>query len=62
MKLNPLKESELAEILKISQEGETKIKEISDLFEIRYAGRATIMAEKWRVKTSVKYKDTQKNS
>ena len=39
-----LNESELKEILRIAQEGESKLKEMSD--------RATILSEKWRVKTS----------
>lgn len=52
MKLDRLNESELKEILTIAQEGESKLKEMSDLEEIRYAVRATILSEKWRVKTS----------
>jgi hypothetical protein len=36
-------EAELAEILQLAQEGEKKLREMSD--------RATIMVEKWRVKT-----------
>jgi hypothetical protein len=36
-------ETELVEILQIAQEGEKKLREMSD--------RATIMAEKWRIKT-----------
>jgi hypothetical protein len=36
-------ETELAEILQIAQEGEKKLREMSD--------RATIIAEKWRIKT-----------
>jgi hypothetical protein len=40
---NPLNETELAEILQIAQEGEKTLREMSD--------RATIIAEKWRIKT-----------
>jgi hypothetical protein len=40
MNTNPLNETELAEILQIAQEGEPKLREMSD--------RATIIAEKWR--------------
>lgn len=36
-------EQDLTEILSMAQDGETKLKEMSD--------RATMMAEKWRVKT-----------
>ncbi|AFY91950.1 hypothetical protein [Chamaesiphon minutus] len=43
MSTNPLNETELAEILQIAQEGEKKLREMSD--------RATIIAEKWRIKT-----------
>jgi hypothetical protein len=43
MSTNPLNETELAEVLKIAQDGEQKLREMSD--------RATIMAEKWRIKT-----------
>jgi hypothetical protein len=43
MSTNPLNEAELAEILQIAQEGEKKLREMSD--------RATIIAEKWRIKT-----------
>jgi hypothetical protein len=43
MSNNPLNETELAEILQIAQNGEQKLREMSD--------RATIMAEKWRIKT-----------
>ena len=42
MKVDRLNESELKEILAIAQEGESKLKEMSD--------RATILSEKWRVK------------
>lgn len=42
MNINPMNETELTEILKIAQEGEIKLKEMSDY--------ATCMAEKWRVK------------
>lgn len=44
MLVNRLNESELKEILTIAQEGESKLKEMSD--------RATILSEKWRVKIS----------
>ena len=44
MKVDRLNESELKEILAIAQEGESKLKEMSD--------RATILSEKWRTKTS----------
>ncbi|MEM7593708.1 MAG: hypothetical protein AAF383_19720 [Cyanobacteria bacterium P01_A01_bin.83] len=44
MKVDRLNESELKEILAIAQEGESKLKEMSD--------RATILSEKWRIKTS----------
>jgi hypothetical protein len=43
MSTNPLNETELAEILQIAQAGEQKLREMSD--------RATIIAEKWRIKT-----------
>jgi hypothetical protein len=43
MSTNPLNETQLAEILQIAQEGEKKLREMSD--------RATIIAEKWRIKT-----------
>jgi hypothetical protein len=43
MSSNPLSETELAEILQIAQDGEKKFREMSD--------RATIIAEKWRIKT-----------
>jgi hypothetical protein len=43
MNIKPLNELELTEILKIAQDGETKLKQMSD--------HATIMAEKWRIKT-----------
>jgi hypothetical protein len=43
MSTNQLNEVELAEILQIAQEGEQKLREMSD--------RATILAEKWRIKT-----------
>jgi hypothetical protein len=39
-----MNETELTEILKIAQDGETKLKDMSN--------RATIMSEKWRVKTN----------
>ena len=44
MKVNRLNELELKEILAIAQEGENKLKEMSD--------RATILSEKWRIKAS----------
>ena len=44
MKVDRLNESELKEILTIAQEGERKLKEMSD--------RATILSEKWRIKTA----------
>jgi hypothetical protein len=43
MSTNQWNETELAEILQIAQEGEKKLREMSD--------RATIIAEKWRIKT-----------
>ncbi len=43
MSINPLNETELAEILQIAQDGEQKLREMSD--------RSTIIAEKWRIKT-----------
>jgi hypothetical protein len=43
MSSNPLSETELDEILQIAQDGERKFREMSD--------RATIIAEKWRIKT-----------
>jgi hypothetical protein len=43
MSTNKLNEAELAKILQIAQEGEKKLREMSD--------RATIVAEKWRLKT-----------
>jgi hypothetical protein len=47
--INPLTETELAEILQIAQNGEIKLKEMSDY--------ATVMAEKWRVKTYIPAKN-----
>ena len=44
MKIDRLNELELKEIFKTALEGESKLKEMSD--------RATIIAEKWRIKTS----------
>lgn len=52
MSINPLSETELTEILQIAQDGEIKLKEMSD--------RATIMAEKWRVKTHIIGKNAPK--
>ena len=46
MKIDRLNESELKEILHTAQEGESKLKEMSE--------RATMMAEKWRVKTKLR--------
>jgi hypothetical protein len=43
MNTNPINETELAEIFQIAQEGKQKLREMSD--------RATIIAEKWRIKT-----------
>ena len=43
MSTKPLNETELAEVLQIAQDGEKKLREMSD--------GATIMAEKWRIKT-----------
>ena len=43
MSTKPLNETELAEVLQIAQDGEKKLREMSD--------RATIIAEKWRIKT-----------
>ena len=43
MNSKPVTEQELAEILKIVQQGENKLREMSDY--------ATILAEKWRSKT-----------
>jgi hypothetical protein len=43
MNTNSLSETELTEILKMAQEGETQLKEMSDF--------ATLMAEKWKAKT-----------
>ena len=53
MKIDRLNESELMEILQIAQEGESKLKEMSD--------RATMMAEKWRVKTHTLEKNAPKS-
>jgi hypothetical protein len=43
MSIKPLNETELSEIIQIAQDGEKKLREMSD--------SATIMAEKWRIKT-----------
>ncbi|WP_009633608.1 hypothetical protein [Synechocystis sp. PCC 7509] len=56
MNIDPMNETELTEILKIAQEGEIKLKEMSDY--------ATLMAEKWRAKAhnlekNVSKKDTK---
>ncbi len=53
MKIDRLNESELKEILETAKEGEIKLKEMSD--------RATIIAEKWRVKTAKSAKDISKS-
>ncbi|MEL6442237.1 MAG: hypothetical protein AAFQ80_23695 [Cyanobacteria bacterium J06621_8] len=54
MKVERLNESDLKEILAIAQEGESKLKEMSD--------RATILSEKWRIKTSkLKNSDSKNN-
>lgn len=53
MKIDRLNESELREILKTAQEGERKLKEMSDC--------ATIMAEKWRGKTAKFQHNTSDN-
>jgi hypothetical protein len=42
MNTNSLNETELTEVLQIAQDGESKLKEMSDY--------ATIIAEKWRIK------------
>lgn len=52
MNINPLKETELTEILKIAQDGEVKLKEMSD--------NATLIAEKWRAKTHIIEKNVSK--
>ena len=43
MSTKPLNETELAEVMQIAQDGEKKLREMSD--------RSTIIAEKWRIKT-----------
>jgi hypothetical protein len=43
MQMPPLNEAELIEILQIAQDGEAKLKEMSNY--------ATTVAEKWKVKT-----------
>ena len=53
MKVDRLNESELKEISAIAQEGESKLKEMSD--------RATILSEKWRIKTSKLKSSDSKN-
>lgn len=53
MSINPLNETELTEILQIAQDGEIKLKEMSD--------RATVIAEKWRAKTHTIEKNASKN-
>ena len=53
MQVDRLNESELKEILTIAQEGESKLKEMSD--------RATILSEKWRIKTSELKSSNSKN-
>jgi hypothetical protein len=54
MNVNPLNETELTEILKIAQSGETKLKEMSNY--------ATMMAEKWRVKTHTPEENVPQNN
>jgi hypothetical protein len=56
-----MNEVELTEILKIAQDSEAKLRDISD--------RATMMSEKWRVKTNtsintedVRHQDTKLES
>jgi hypothetical protein len=53
MSANPLNETELAEIMQIAQEGENKLREMSD--------RATIIAERWRIKTQALDQSIAKN-
>ncbi|VEP12833.1 hypothetical protein H1P_1680007 [Hyella patelloides LEGE 07179] len=53
IKVDRLNESELKEILTLAQEGESKLKEMSD--------RATILSEKWRVKISKPKNSNSKN-
>lgn len=48
-----MNESELREILQAAQEGENKLKNMSD--------RATMIAEKWRVKTLKLENNTSEN-
>jgi hypothetical protein len=50
MDTNTLNESELTEILQIAQDGEMKLRAMSD--------HATIMAEKWRMKTQTSEKNS----
>jgi hypothetical protein len=50
MDKNTLDEAKLNEILQIAQDGELKLREMSDF--------ATIMAEKWRIKTQSSDKNT----
>jgi hypothetical protein len=42
MNITPSNETELAEVFQIAQDGEQKLREMSD--------RATIIAEKWRIR------------
>jgi hypothetical protein len=53
MKIDQLNESELREILQAAQEGEKKLKEMSN--------HATIIAEKWRVRTYKLENNTSEN-
>lgn len=53
MNINSFNELELNEILKIAQDGEKKLKEMSD--------SATMIAEKWRVKSHTFEKNSLKN-
>ncbi|MGB8701404.1 MAG: hypothetical protein WCD18_18475 [Thermosynechococcaceae cyanobacterium] len=55
MNINPMNENEteLTEILQAAQDGEIKFREMSDY--------ATVMAEKWRVKSDTSKKIFSKN-
>ncbi len=53
MKVDRLNESKLKEILTIAQEGESKLKEMSD--------HATILSEKWRIKASIPKNSNSRN-
>lgn len=52
MKLNSSNKLKLIEILKIAQDGEKKFKDMSD--------HATMMAEKWRIRSQKQEKRPQK--